>query len=297
MRHFSIVILIIAMLYHKKNICVSGLFLVLFFLVFFVISNSPVEAACTVSCHKSTCGPKGNTKPCTVCSTTCTPTPITPKPTSIPLNCYYQQVQCIKAPCPTQLVCPSTQCTKACPVGTVCYQPPMPVCPAGKACNQLMPAPQCVPVPTVTPTSCTGPDGSSCITFNCPTDPLMKRPCTTSQGTCKKGQCIATPICTPLPPCALEGVLNANGQRVFCALDPLPGMIYCPRPSTTPSCPLRSIGDANCDGLVNLQDFTDVIKIKIMGLPYTRANDNADFNKDNKTNLVDYEIWRNTFLK
>lgn len=46
-----------------------------------------------------------------------------------------------------------------------------------------------------------------------------------------------TPQCTPLPICATEGVIGVNGERVFCALDPLSGMTYCPRSTPTPTPP------------------------------------------------------------
>lgn len=44
-----------------------------------------------------------------------------------------------------------------------------------------------------------------------------------------------TPQCTPLPRCATEGEIGVNGQRVYCQLDPLPGMTYCPRSTPTPT--------------------------------------------------------------
>lgn len=51
-----------------------------------------------------------------------------------------------------------------------------------------------------------------------------------------------SPTCIPLPRCAIEGELNANGQLSFCPLDPLREQSYCPRPTgfvcpTPPVCP------------------------------------------------------------
>lgn len=122
----------------------------------------------------------------TTCSVTVvcpTPTP-TPRPTAPP-GCRYQTVQCFKAPCPSILVCstpvPATPrpsatplaCNAACDASTdcgpgmICYQPPMPTCPPGATCPQLMPArlscrnaacktsPNCLcgsPTPTIAPT-------------------------------------------------------------------------------------------------------------------------------------------------
>ncbi len=59
-------------------------------------------------------------------------------------------------------------------------------------------------------------------------------------------------------------------------------------------CPKRPQGDANCDQSINDADFT-VIKLKMRGGTYTAANHSADFNNNGKVDLVDYEIWRNTF--
>lgn len=82
-----------------------------------------------------------------------------PRPTATPApeGCHYQQVQCFRAPCDPILVCnspapspsplptPITNCqTDAdCSDNELCYQPPMPPCPDGMACAQVMPAKYC----------------------------------------------------------------------------------------------------------------------------------------------------------
>jgi hypothetical protein len=60
-------------------------------------------------------------------------------------------------------------------------------------------------------------------------------------------------------------------------------------------CPLRSRGDANCDQLVDNADLSQIIN-KVNNIPLC-LNCSADFNTDNKTDLLDYEIWRATVYK
>jgi hypothetical protein len=99
----------------------------------------------------------------------CKTTTSSPKQTPPP-GCYYQTVQCFQAPCPTMLVCPSPavtpkptpapacnaacSSTDQCGSGQVCYQPPMPSCPPGMACIQVMPTKVCRNVSCITSTTC-----------------------------------------------------------------------------------------------------------------------------------------------
>lgn len=84
----------------------------------------------------------------------------TPTPTP-PTGCYYQQVQCIQAPCLPVLVCPTPPfaCGQVCvsdsDCGTdmVCYQPPF-SCPSGQYCAQVMPAKVCRLASNPTNASC-----------------------------------------------------------------------------------------------------------------------------------------------
>ncbi|MDH5533052.1 MAG: dockerin type I repeat-containing protein [Candidatus Pacebacteria bacterium] len=97
-----------------------------------------------------------------------TPSPIptgSPAPSpypSPPVGCFYQSVQCIQAPCDPILVCPSPTPTPTpttlqfcqsdtdCSNNEFCYQPPMPYCPIGAYCAQVMPAQYCKLKETVT---------------------------------------------------------------------------------------------------------------------------------------------------
>ncbi len=83
----------------------------------------------------------------------------TPRPTATPApeGCHYQQVQCFRAPCDPILVCNSPspsasplptpivscQTDSDCGPNQLCYQPPMPECPAGMGCAAVMPAKYC----------------------------------------------------------------------------------------------------------------------------------------------------------
>ncbi|MCX6732731.1 MAG: dockerin type I repeat-containing protein [Candidatus Roizmanbacteria bacterium] len=120
-----------------------------------------------------------------------------------------------------------------------------------------------------------------------------------------------------------QGIVNCNGRT--CPVGTRcyqPPMTVCPQgmgctqvmpPMTcivlTPTpkpCPLRIKGDANCDSVVNALDY-DVFKSQLQTVgngPLTGPNplsssdfNAADFNGDKKVNVLDFEIWRNTFLK
>ncbi|MEK7527954.1 MAG: hypothetical protein AAB574_02980 [Patescibacteria group bacterium] len=58
---------------------------------------------------------------------------------------------------------------RKCPPGYECYQPPMPTCPAGNVCPQVMPRPYCRKiVPTITPTPAVRSCNQSCgVNSNC----------------------------------------------------------------------------------------------------------------------------------
>lgn len=66
--------------------------------------------------------------------------------------------------------------------------------------------------------------------------------------------------------------------------------------SATPQCSLRSQGDANCNNVVDKSDY-DMLISSISGLKNACLNCSTDFNGDNTTNLLDFEIWRNTVYK
>lgn len=63
-------------------------------------------------------------------------------------------------------------------------------------------------------------------------------------------------------------------------------------PTTPPGCPRFSQGDSNCDGRVDLVDFSAWKMIFITKQTSTRT----DFNQDNATNLSDFAIWKSAFV-
>ena len=61
---------------------------------------------------------------------------------------------------------------------------------------------------------------------------------------------------------------------------------------TSVFCSLKSQGDADCSGVINLADF-EVWRKEIMG---TLQTTQADFDTSGQVNIIDFEIWRRTFL-
>ncbi|OGK17409.1 hypothetical protein A3D80_04640 [Candidatus Roizmanbacteria bacterium RIFCSPHIGHO2_02_FULL_40_13b] len=63
--------------------------------------------------------------------------------------------------------------------------------------------------------------------------------------------------------------------------------------SNTGNCPLRSQGDFNCNGVIDLVDF-NVFRIEYTGQSLTK---DSDSNADGKVDLIDFDNWRkNAFL-
>lgn len=65
-------------------------------------------------------------------------------------------------------------------------------------------------------------------------------------------------------------------------------------PTPTLSCSKKSEGDADCDGKINSLDF-DIWKNEF--LKNETNTSAADFNNDGKTDLIDFEIWRKNWSK
>jgi hypothetical protein len=59
---------------------------------------------------------------------------------------------------------------------------------------------------------------------------------------------------------------------------------------TTTSCAKKPMGDADCNGIVNLSDF-EIWRQEFTGTVGRRG----DFNNDMRSSLIDFEIWRNTY--
>ncbi len=127
----------------------------------------------------------------------------------------------------------------------------------------------------------------------------------TSDGCGGRSCCSATVACapTPTPPtyCKSDQSCPINQE---CYQPPMPAcrdtgacIQRMPEPYCLPmQCPKQSLGDANCDQTVNPKDYDSVFKPKMNGLPYPCDKCTADFNKDKRVNLLDYEIWRNSVL-
>ncbi len=60
---------------------------------------------------------------------------------------------------------------------------------------------------------------------------------------------------------------------------------------TPDPCALQRMGDALCDGRIDSADFEQWRNEYFAAL----ATKKADFNKDDKVNLVDFEVWRKGF--
>ena len=128
---------------------------------------------------------------------------------------------------------------------------------------------------------------------------------------CTSCDTVCLPDPPPPPPCVQIAVScnTSCGQPNRCTSTGCGGQTCCPAtadcppaytpvpPTPTPNpCLKQSQGDANCDGSINDADFL-VFKSVIRGLGSTCTLCSADFNKDGKTSLVDYEIWRNSAYK
>jgi hypothetical protein len=133
-------------------------------------------------------------------------TPI-PTPSPAPEGCFYQEVQCIQAPCNPVLVCPSPspsasptvtcQSNADCSENEKCYQPPMPECPEGMMCAQVMPVKRCVAIDPV----------SVCQ----------------SDADCFENEFCYQP---PMPECP-EGMMCAQVMPAqYCKLDPVSNLNY-----------------------------------------------------------------------
>ncbi len=80
---------------------------------------------------------------------------------------------------------------------------------------------------------------------------------------------------------------------------PIPTPTPTRTPTPTPSCPKKPQGDADCNGSINETDYT-IWKCEFLGngtCSSPQSTRKADFNLDNKVNLVDFEIWRRSVYR
>ncbi len=73
-------------------------------------------------------------------------------------------------------------------------------------------------------------------------------------------------------------------------------LAFAAQPTSTPlptvdPCPKHAVGDANCDGAINLNDF-ERFRQEYTGLLNTKT---SDFTGDGKITLLDFETWRRNF--
>lgn len=122
---------------------------------------------------------------------------------------------------------------------------------------------------------------------------------------CTNGACnTSPPTPTPVIYCNTNPKAQACPDGYVCnqpTMPPCPDGRMCkqvmPRAQCIPDrCPLKSKGDANCDGNVNSKDY-DVWKGDIQGRQSIYSYFSADFNRDKTINIVDFEIWRATMYK
>jgi len=245
---------------HRKRFLI--LVFILVGVLYFLPHKNKVEAVCRITCDAAK-----------RCSQICTePPPRLPTDTA------------------------STKCAAYCPNGTICYQPPMPVCKAGTKCLQIMPPTKCVPQATVAcysrRMSCSNACGQ---TLQCADDGCGSKTCCPATEPCKS---------TCKPPCpqgssCVEQAASKCPPGAYCLISAETVSVCVantPTPILANTCPKRSQGDANCDGAINAVDY-DIFKSKMSGIAYARANYSADFNSDSAVSLLDYEIWRNTLYK
>lgn len=179
-----------------------------------------------------------------------------------PAGCYYQQVQCIQAPCEPVLVCPDTNSTpvcgnQKCEAGEM-DQEVCPECPAG---SKVCPAYACQLVKGSCPQDCRG--------INPP-----------------------NPDDNELTACTADAKLCPDGSAV--GRDPNLGCQFpaCPAVNNDVDSTTRfKTADFNRDGKVNLYDYT----IMVSQFLRRQAGLTADINQDGIVDLYDYTVLSTQF--
>lgn len=211
-------------------------------------------------------------------------------------------------PSPTPRCIPGEGCCGySCPSGTQCYWLPNNI--GGyAACLSGSPTPT-PSAPTITPIPPTGVPGSPTPTS------FRENPCTGVRCAvgerCVELECAASGTCPTSvnyecqkleckPACpAGQHCVDRNcppGANCVQSIDP-----YCVPDTITPTlppntdCPKKSLGDANCDGVVDSADLV-LFKSAVNSIMRSWSGSYApeDFNSDNKVDLIDLEIWRKT---
>ncbi|HWS48959.1 MAG TPA: dockerin type I repeat-containing protein [Candidatus Methanoperedens sp.] len=215
----------------------------------------------------------------------------------------------------------SCETDKDCAVGQICYQPPMPVCPSGVYCTQVMPRKYCKTV-AVSPTPKVCKEGvnsfsvyTSCgegkyryATYSC-YDGLSGKlggnsACASAAEYSLQAQkmCLGHGNCPPTVVPSMECNMSINPPKLCpsgykCIVKSgMPGsngtcvrMVTTSVPTATVTCSRN--GDADGDGVTTLKDFA------IWKYEYSNSQaKKADFDCNKRVDLEDYQIWKKAFL-
>ena len=149
----------------------------------------------------------------------------------------------------------------------------------------------CLPISPTISIKPTGPNCPSAILCNPPplgcTNVNIRYDANGCQLDCGKLVCTLTPtpICTPRPACL--------DSEPICLI-PEPATGWCPTTTPPATCLNKSRGDCNCDGIIDITDFEPWRQ------EFTREirSLKCDYNRDNKSSIIDFNIWRvNYFLE
>ncbi|MBP6989623.1 hypothetical protein KBB48_02520 [Candidatus Shapirobacteria bacterium] len=185
---------------------------------------------------------------------------------------------------PTKKLCNTNS---DCQGNEYCYQPPMPTCPKGENCLDVMPKKYCAPESPVTPlpTTLTPTTVSRLTPSLAPTKaPVTKKFCETDSDCSRMETCYQPPMPTCPPG---ENCIQVMPQK-YCKSAPVSEVTGVEEISKCQ----ESKGDANKDGKVNLGDYA------LWRFEYAKGSVNkSDFNCDKKVDLIDYKIWKEVFLE
>ena len=76
---------------------------------------------------------------------------------------------------------------------------------------------------------------------------------------------------------------------------PTPTPTRTPTPTPTSTCPLKGRGDANCDEIINILDF-NIWRDEFLKVVNTTSSNFDDSDENNPITILDFNIWRDGFL-
>ncbi|HVT00966.1 MAG TPA: dockerin type I repeat-containing protein [Patescibacteria group bacterium] len=247
-----------------------------------ICQQFPTSCLPTGYVNDPTCNPGASITP----NGTITPTPTcTPYPPNCIVNghnvCSFFAAPkggwCpITTPTGGQIACP--QLAKVCPDGST-VSPTGPNCTMPACPGEPSSTPKPTPTGSVTPTQIVFNQCSALTNYY--KTVLGMQICSYNQNFCNQIKTQLQTANCPIP--SITPIANASIT-----------------PTSTQSCALKSKGDANCDGKVNILDFNSWRDNYLLG-----SNPNAtpppsflvaDFNGDGGVNILDFNIWRDGFL-